>query len=147
MKQATDHFELRELRGYEAMLPALPLIQQLNPGMTAERYGRLLSDMVKQGNYFQVGCFLADKLVGVTGVWIGTQLWCGKFIEVDNFIVDEAHRSRGIGKCLLDWVVAKGKSEGCQIARLDTYVTLDKAQRFYFAQGFRIEGFHMTKRF
>ena len=147
MNQETDTFEIRELLDYESMLPSLPLIQQLNPIMTADRFAQLIQQMVKQGNYFQAGCFISGKLVGLTGVWIGTQLWCGKFIEVDNFVVDESHRSRGIGKRLLNWVDAKAKSEGCQMVRLDTYVTLDKAHRFYFANGFKIEGFHMTKRF
>jgi GNAT superfamily N-acetyltransferase len=127
------------------MCQSFPLIQQLNPSMTRGRYLDLIREMVKPGNYFQVGCFLSGKLVGLTGIWIGTQLWCGKFIEVDNFIVDEAHRRLGIGSKLMNWVDENAKIEGCEMIRLDTYVTLEKAHRFYFFHGFRIEGFHMTK--
>ncbi len=112
------------------MLGSFPLIQQLNPNMTSSRYEELISQMVKQGNYFQAGCFLSGKMVGLTGIWIGTQLWCGKFIEVDNFIVDEAHRQIGIGTKLMNWVDEKATLEGCGIIRLDTYVTLEKAHRF-----------------
>jgi GNAT superfamily N-acetyltransferase len=144
--QPCDNLEIKELVDLSSMLGSFPLIQQLNPNMTSSRYEELISQMVKQGNYFQAGCFLSGKMVGLTGIWIGTQLWCGKFIEVDNFIVDEAHRQIGIGTKLMNWVDEKATLEGCGIIRLDTYVTLEKAHRFYFSNGFKIEGFHMTKR-
>jgi len=125
-----ENIELQELRDYESMLQSFPLILQLNPKMTEDRYRDLMKQMVSQGNYFQVGGFLSGKLVGLTGVWIGTQLWCGKYIEVDNFIVDESHRNRGIGRRLLNWVDEKAKSEGCQMVRLDTYVTIEMQRIF-----------------
>ncbi len=128
------------------MLKMFPLIQQLNPAMTSARYSELLHAMVRQGNYFQVACFDNEKCLGLTGVWIGTQLWCGKFIEIDNFVVDQAYRKQGIGQKLVRWVEERAEKENCEMIRLDTYVTLDAAHRFYFARGFRIEGFHMTKR-
>ncbi len=140
---ASLRFEV--LSTFESMRKQYPLLKQLNPTLTPERYEALLAAILKQGGYFQVGCFEGDQCVGLTGVWIGTQIWCGKFIEVDNFIVDEAYRGRGVGKKLLEWVEAKGKAENCEMARLDTYVVLEQAQRFYFAQGFKILGFHMVK--
>ena len=146
MEPESESLEIRVLKDYDSMCQSFPLIQQLNPSMTRGRYLDLIREMVKLGNYFQVGCFLSGKLVGLTGIWIGTQLWCGKFIEVDNFIVDEAHRRLGIGSKLMNWVDENAKIEGCEMIRLDTYVTLEKTHRFYFSHGFRIEGFHMTKR-
>jgi hypothetical protein len=32
---------------------------------------------------------------------------------MDNVIVDTAHRSAGVGKMLTDWIVQKGKVQGC----------------------------------
>lgn len=138
--------QITELTDLESMLKMLPLLQQLNPTMTEARYHALLEAMIAQGNYFQVACLDNSRCLGLTGVWIGTQLWCGKFIELDNFIVDEAFRNQGIGQRLVAWVEERARKEACEMIRLNSYVTLEKAHRFYFARGFRIEGFHMTKR-
>lgn len=139
-------FEIRVMSTLDTMLGNFPLIQQLNPQMTLARYETLIKAIAKQGNYFQIGYFSRGQCLGLTGIWIGTQLWCGKFIEVDNFVVDEASRGQGVGKRLLEWVERKARDENCEMIRLDTYVTFEQAQRFYFSRGFRIEGFHMTKR-
>jgi len=142
----SQSLRIQVLQSFDEMVKMLPLIQQLNPNMTESRYTHLLQSMVQQGNYFQVACFQAEKCLGLTGVWIGTQLWCGKFIEVDNFIVDASARGQGVGKLLLNWIEERARKEQCEMIRLDTYVTLEKAQRFYFRNGFKIEGFHMTKK-
>lgn len=136
---------LKELHTFDDMLARYPLIQQLNPAMTLERYRELLNAILKQGNYFQIAAFENNICLGVSGVWIGTQLWCGKFIEIDNFIVDENSRGKGIGRLLVNWIETRARQERCEMMRLDTYVVLEQAQRFYFSHGFKILGFHMTK--
>jgi hypothetical protein len=35
---------------------------------------------------------------------------------------------------LLQWVEEKAQEETCEMVMLDTYVVMDKAQRFYFSQ-------------
>jgi GNAT superfamily N-acetyltransferase len=134
------------LSDFETMLQGFPLIRQLNPKMTIERYTTLLRAIVDQRNYFQIGYYDKDQLVGLTGVWIGTKVWCGKYLEVDNFVVDESYRGQGVGKKLLKWVEARAREEKCDMIGLDSYVTAEGAHRFYFANGFKIEGFHMTHR-
>lgn len=138
---------LEVLTEYEPMLARYPLLKQLNPTLTLERYAALLQLILKQGGYFQLACFQGDACVGLTGVWISTKVWCGKFIEVDNFVVDENHRGKGIGKLLLEWVEKKGRSEGCESMHLDSYIVNEKANRFYFANGFTAKGYHMKKEF
>ncbi len=138
---------IKVINDFETMLQSFPLILQLNPKMTMARYKTLLRAIVDQGSYFQIGYFDQDKLVGLTGVWIGTKLWCGRYLEVDNFVVDENYRGQGIGNKLLAWAEAHAKKEECEMIGLDSYVTAEGAHRFYFAGGFKVEGFHMTKRF
>jgi GNAT superfamily N-acetyltransferase len=136
---------IERLHNVNAMLEMFSLLKQLNPDMTEEVYRERLRAIVAQGGYFQIACYIDNTPVGVTGVWIGTQLWCGKFIEVDNFVVDQAHRKHGVGRALLEWVENKGREEGCQMMRLDSYVTADTAHRFYFRHGLKVRGFHMTR--
>src|SRR5690349_16423156 len=104
----------------EEMVPRYPLIQQLNPTLTAEAYVSMLPEMLQHG-YRQVGVFLGEQCVGLSGFWVSTKLYCGRYIEMDNVIVDAAHRSSGIGKILVDWIVEKGRVEKCRVAMLDVY--------------------------
>lgn len=137
---------IKVLSDFETMLRSFPLIQQLNPKMSMARYTSLLRAIVDQGNYFQIGCFDGDRQIGLSGIWIGTKVWCGKYLEVDNFIVDEKYRGQGIGKKLLEWADQRAREENCEMIALDSYVVAEGAHRFYFTNGFKIEGFHMTKR-
>jgi GNAT superfamily N-acetyltransferase len=127
------------------MRTTYPLLRQLNPNLTPALYHERLSIIVAQGHYFQIVAMDGERALGLAGIWIGMQLWCGKFLEVDNVVVDAEARGSGVGTLLMEWAESKARQENCAMIRLDTYVTLEQAQRFYFARGFKILGFHMTK--
>jgi ribosomal protein S18 acetylase RimI-like enzyme len=67
---------------------------------------------------------------------------CGKYLEIDNFIVHPEHRKKGIGKIMTDYVDAIAKELGCTMIVLDALqeITLPIAllqpriytQRFHF---------------
>jgi ribosomal protein S18 acetylase RimI-like enzyme len=56
--------------------------------------------------------------VSSSGLWFGIAL-CGKYLEIDNFIVHPEHRKKGIGKIMTDYVDAKAKELGCTMIVLD----------------------------
>ncbi|HEY0272912.1 MAG TPA: GNAT family N-acetyltransferase, partial [Chitinophaga sp.] len=89
--------------------------------------------------------YKADQLIGLAGCWIITKFYCGRYIEMDNVIVDPAWRSHGIGRLLTEWVKAKAQETGCKSIHLDVYAHNKNAHRFYFREGFMIEGFHMIQ--
>jgi GNAT superfamily N-acetyltransferase len=123
----------------------LPLIRQLNPTLDEATLRSRLDTVRASQNYRCAGAFVGETLVGVTGIWTGTKLWCGKFIEADNVVVDVQHRGQGIGEKLMTFVHDLGRREGCEVAVLDTYVTFSRAQKFYFEQGYDIRGFHFVR--
>ncbi len=88
---------------------------------------------------------MAKIVFGVSGFWINTKIWCGKYIEPDNVVIDRNYRSAGIGKMLMDWIMLEGKKLGCKTSVLDSYVSSDKARRFYFREGYIIKGFYFYK--
>lgn len=96
-------------------------------------------------NYKQVAVFDGDVCVGLSGFWTGTKLWCGKYIELDNFIVHPDHRSKGIGKLITDYINIKATEIGCTNIVLDAYTTNFAAHRFYYNQGYGPKGFHFVK--
>ncbi len=136
--------EIKELTSLEEMLPHLNLMQLMYKKMDIKMYKSFLEVMIPN-NYSQVAVFENGQCLGVTGIWFQTKLWCGKALEIDNFIVHPDHRSKGIGKMICDFVETKAKALGCTNIVLDAYTTNFPAHRFYYNQGFGPKGFHFVK--
>lgn len=136
--------EIKELTTLEEMLDQIETMQYLYPKLTVEKYKSYLQEMIPH-NYKQVAVFEEKTCVGLSGFWTGTKLWCGKYIELDNFIVHPNYRSKGIGKLITDYIDIKAEEIGCTNIVLDAYTTNFAAHRFYYNQGFGPKGFHFVK--
>ena len=127
------------------MLPHYPLIRQLSPGVTEERYTHLLDDML--AHHYRMVALLDDGIcVGISGIWVATKIYSGRYLEMDNVVVADTHRSKGIGKLLTDFVEKLALEEGCEIIMLDAYLENEKAHAFYEREGFTKRGYHFLKR-
>ena len=133
--------KLTELTTFDEMLAQLEIIRQLYPNISDEKYKSYLEAMVPH-NYTQVVVYDGEECVGLTGLWYGIKLWCGKYMEIDNFIVHPDHRSKGIGKLLTDFVHHKATALDCTMIVLDAYTGNFTAHRFYYNQGYNPRGFH-----
>lgn len=136
--------EIRILTRKEDMLQQLDIIQQLYPDFTVEKYGTLLDDMLK-GNYQQVIVLQNNKVIALTGVWIGTKLWSGKYIEIDSFVVHKDFRGQKIGDVLIEKVHKIAKEVQANQIVLDAFTTNFAAGKFYINHGFEPKGFHFVK--
>ncbi len=128
----------------EEMLQQLEIIQQLYPDYTIEKYSTLLDEILK-GNYQQIIVKENNQTLALTGVWIGTKLWCGKYVEIDNFVVHEDFRGRKIGDILIEEVNKIAKEVGANQICLDAYTSNFTAGKFYINHGFVPKGFHFVK--
>ncbi len=135
---------LKELKTLPEMLEQLHLIQQLYPDYTIEIYADLLEEMLPN-NYKQVVVYENEQSVGLSGFWVGTKLWCGKYLELDNVIVHPNHRSRGVGKLLTEYLNKKAVEISCKVVALDAYTNNFPAHKFYYNHGFVPKGFHFVK--
>ena len=135
---------LKELTTINEMLAEIEILKHLYPTFTIEKYQSYLEEMVPH-NYKQLVIYDEGVCVALTGFWTGVKLWCGKYIEIDNFIVDPNHRSKGLGKMLTDYIDAKAIELGCTMTVLDAYTGNYTAHRFYYNQGFVPKGFHFLK--
>lgn len=133
---------LRELNGLDEMLQTLDVLQELYPSLTPENYMADLKDMLPNNRYGQVAVFDGNTCVGVSGYWIGTKLWCGKYLEIDNLVVSAKVRSKGVGKMIFDYLAEKAKQEECSMVSLDSYTSNFKAHKFFYNEGFAPKGFH-----
>jgi GNAT superfamily N-acetyltransferase len=132
---------VRELIDKEEMLKNLPVLQDLYPSLTLSEYSSEL-DLMLPHNYGQVGVFEGEICLGLSGFWIGTKLWCGKYLELDNIVVSKTQRSQGIGKLIFDFLHKKALENDCTMLSLDSYTTNFNAHKFFYKEGFAPKGFH-----
>lgn len=133
--------ELKELSSKEEMLQNFDLIQEMYPSISYEEYSNEL-DVMLPHNYGQVAIYDGETCAGLTGYWIGSKLWCGKYMELDNVVVSSQYRSKGIGERLFKHMEQKAKDLGCTMLALDSYTDNFKAHKFFYAQSFVPRGFH-----
>ena len=132
-------------REVEEMLAAFPLIIQLTPTIKMNFYVSCLNEMVKNG-YFQIHVFdEQNNLIAVSGIWIGAKLYCGKYLEMDNVVVDQSYRSKGIGEELYLYIEQLANHNQCSVIMLDAYKENTRAHDFYTKFGFVARGFHFIK--
>lgn len=139
------NIEIRKLFSLEEMLPHYELITQLTPKITFEKYEAFLKEMVPH-NYFQVVAIVNGITVGVSGFWIATKIYIGKYLEVDNFVVDANFRSMKIGQQLLQWMEQEAIQNECKAMMLDAYLENTEAHKFYENAAFKATGFHFVKK-
>ncbi len=133
---------IRELTSKEEMLQHLDVLQDLYPSLTMEEYSKDLDEMLPNNHYGQVAVFDGENCIGLSGYWIGTKLWCGKYLEIDNLVVSTKYRSKGAGKLMFDYLSEKAKEENCVMMALDSYTYNFKAHKFFYNEGFAPRGFH-----
>lgn len=142
---------VRELNGFEEIRTIFPLISQLNPDITETEFLERLKVMLCEG-YRCIGAFSAPVfntgagfMLGCAGFWVGTRLWCGKFIEPDNLVVNRQHRGCGVGDKLMEWIEEEGKTHNCHIVKLEAYAVNTNARAFYVRKSYEEPGIVIVK--
>jgi ribosomal protein S18 acetylase RimI-like enzyme len=69
----------------------------------------------------------------------------GLLLYVDDLVTDDAQRSRGIGKILLDHLQRIAHASGCRTFQLDSGTQRQQAHKFYFREGMVVTSFHFRK--
>lgn len=135
---------IRELKNEGELEAIYPLIKQLNPDMTKAQFTERLHAMRAQG-YRCVAACEHNKIIALSGFWVGTRFWCGGYVDIDNIVVAEGLRSKGIGRKLVAWIEKEARRIGCEISVLDSYTTNHASHRFYHREGYKILGYHFVK--
>lgn len=96
-------------------------------------------------HYAMLAAFDDVRCAGLSGFWIGHKLYSGRYLEIDNFMVDGPYRSQGVGRLLVDELVRIAEREGCRHVMLDAYLDNSAAHGFYERQGFVKRGYHFMR--
>ncbi len=128
------------------LIAAAGLLTLLNPETPAALIAARLETILAEHSHYQLlGAYADDKLAGVAGAWIATKIWCGRYLEIDNLVVDPAQRSAGIGAQLIRHLESLALAGDCNIVVLDSYTANHPSHRLYHRLGFEIWGFHFIK--
>lgn len=135
--------DIRECSTEQEILATYPVIRQLY-GIRDDEYLAFIQEM-KATDYRIVAAFSGNAPVAVVGFRVGRRLYCGKYLHIDNLIIDETHRGQGFARGLVRWLEAEAKRLDCDTLLADTYVDNNPAQRLFLNEGFHIRGFHLKK--
>ncbi len=111
------------------------LMRQLRPRLASA--GDLEARWRRQveGGYCAAAAWAEARPLALAGFRILENFVHGRYLYVDDLVVDEAQRGRGLGAALMDWLKAEGRALGCETLVLDTALANTAAQRFYRRQG------------
>lgn len=133
--------KIAECNSPEEILATYKVMSQLRPHLNEAGYVDLIQSMFKEG-FRLIGLFEHGHCLGAMGFRVETRLVNGKMIYIDDLVIDEAGRSKGLGKQLLDWVKAEAKQLSVHHIFLDSGTHRHSAHKFYLREGFHIFGFN-----
>lgn len=138
----TSHIDLtiRELQ-YEEIHIIIPLLSKLYSSLDKKILKNRLND-ISNSNWKCLGLFCNKKLIGLSGYWISTRIYCGKYLYIDHFIIDANYRYKGLGEKFLDHIKKLAIASNCEQVCLDTFLANNLAQSFWSKHGFKTIGFH-----
>lgn len=125
------------------ILGCFPLLAQLRPHLTESGFLERIRRQQKLG-YRLAYLKERSKVRAVAGYRYSENLPWGRFCYVDDLVTDSALRSKGYGKTLFAWLVARAREAGCAQFHLDSGVQNFEAHRFYLRQRMRIASHHFS---
>ncbi len=79
------------------------------------------------------------KIVGMSLFYDTFSTWKGKMLYLEDFVVKETYRSKGVGKLLFDKTLSYAKESGCKLMKWQVLDWNEGAVKFYEREGATIE--------
>ena len=135
--------EVKLAKTDEDIRRCFPIMRQLRPQLQdaeqlLERARRQMQDAGWRLAYTEAD----GKVAACAGFRVHEWLASGRILYVDDLVTDEALRSGGHGKALLDWLKTLAREEDCAQLRLDSGTHRVQAHKFYFREGLVIQSFN-----
>jgi GNAT superfamily N-acetyltransferase len=123
------------------ILGCFPVMSQLRPHIEQAKFIEQVRYQMKEG-YQLAFLEIDEQVLAVAGFRIYTCLASGKFLYIDDLVVDELNRSQGYGKQLFQWLIEYAINHGCKHLSLDSGVQRFAAHRFYLMERMSITSHH-----
>jgi ribosomal protein S18 acetylase RimI-like enzyme len=138
-------FTISELHTKQQILTTYELIHEMYNNISFQDFSYKITEMIKLNNYAVVAGYYQQELVVVAGYWVSMMLYCGKYLQISNFITSQQYRSKGFGSKILQHLQEKAISLQCNKIVLDSYIENKKSHSLYYKQGFYVRGLHFMK--
>jgi GNAT superfamily N-acetyltransferase len=110
---------------------------QLGYPSTSEEIARRLEGMQNSAEHAVFVASLADGGIGGwIGVFVSRSVEADARAEISGLVVDERHRSQGVGLRLLERAEQWAREKGCRAVGLRSNVIRDRAHVFYERNGY-----------
>jgi GNAT superfamily N-acetyltransferase len=131
----SQNVEIRSVEQGADIRACHAVLMQLRPQLTdVDLFTQQVLRQQERG-YRLSAAWHAGQIVGAVGYRSQENLLYGKFVYVDDLVVDQTFRSEGLGGELLSVARAYARETNCAHFVLDTGLHKALAQRFYFRQG------------
>ncbi|HEX5967701.1 MAG TPA: GNAT family N-acetyltransferase [Intrasporangium sp.] len=101
---------------------------------------RLWDDLLSAARVHALGARLDGRLVGITHFLAHPSTWGADVCYLEDLFTDPEARGRGVGRSLIDGVVAWAREQGCGAVYWQTHQANSTARRLYDEVG-TFEGF------
>ena len=117
--------------------------RQLRPHLPVDYIGRM-KEVFAGGGEMSV-CVRDGSVRGITVFRVTEKTFSGREMYCDDLVTDEAERSTGVGRMLMQHLETVAASRGCDCLALDSGCQRQRAHKFYFREGMVIPAFHFSK--
>ena len=130
--------------GAEEIGRCFEVLRELRPLLASreEFVGRVTKQQAEGFELAYLEC--EDEVVTVAGFRVRHVLASVLTMYVDDLVTGAKFRSRGHGKTMLDWLIARARVLGCDTFSLDSGTHRQEAHAFYFREGMRVTSFHFA---
>lgn len=125
------------------ILGCFPVIYQLRPHLEQAKFVEQVRYQMKE-RYQLAFLEVENQPVAVAGFRISNCLALGKFLYIDDLVVDELNRSQSYGQQLFQWLIEYARNHQCKHLSLDSGVQRFAAHRFYLMQRMNITSHHFS---
>lgn len=122
-----------------------PIMQNLRPQYSEDEFVTYSRDLVLPSGAKMVAAVDACNVAAAATFRIAHSLAWGKYLYIDDLVVNEVQRSRGHGSALLNYLAEHGRAQGCGEMHLDSGTQRHDAHRFYLRERMDIVFFHFRR--
>lgn len=133
-----------EMETSEDILATFVVMNELRPQLKVEEYLETVRRMGRNHGYRLAAKIEDGKCVCVAGYRFNECLAYGRHLYLDDLVSAESGRSKGYGKEMFAWLVARAKESGCSQLHLDSGVQRHSAHRFYLRERMDIVFYHFS---
>jgi GNAT superfamily N-acetyltransferase len=121
----------------EDKLGCFPLLKQLVENLEKKTFLDKLKEKNRHG-YKLLALETGGNFLAAAGIRFYVSFRFGRYLEIDDFVVDEKNRRKGYGRVLFGFLIDYAKKNDCHSIQLNSKISLVKAHKFYKKMGMKI---------